>query len=524
MSDTSFSRLMPHSNASSAKNDKREQKIASWNESEWHQDEGKVEKKLENADEWKKQWDQKMSSLVNSWPTQAGEGERKIPCFNCGEIGHRSFECQKAIAGAAARTTAGAMIAGATKGTTERVAGVEVEEAEESEFASTARTSSFMASTASSNARQQPPVEVQSSSKKIQVQPVTKSIKRDNKKVLNNNNKQNQPSNIDNSEKNINTQTRQNNNSNQNQPYNNNNTDEDPTYPDSNQQTQQHRQQHPINNDPNNNQTTSYQSEMYENNAEKMETYKQEQISQKKAPNTPNNQNFRQQQQQELNNNPYNLNRQQQNRVAIMMQEQRPYLYEDYEKGTFAGEIMKTTEPKIDETKKLAGEEEKNEYKIKSNLKFRLIQFIFEFVLICVLMGAFGAMGLFYTPRNAYIACTDNEIMYPLLSEKITLWMAALYCIIPMLVAIFVLELVNSGLVCGEEQDEDEARIKKITKGMKFKTFLICVFHAISLFGLGLSATLFISELCKRFVGRPSYLNFFRQPYCIFFYFIKHYF
>lgn len=131
----------------------------------------------------------------------------------------------------------------------------------------------------------------------------------------------------------------------------------------------------------------------------------------------------------------------------------------------------------------------------------RVVQIVVDLVAIVVVFGIFGLVYGLVEPKTSYFSCIDsNEINYPDLPDTIPFWAVGVYCVLGPLFIIILVELKNAKY-CREDDDR--------STGRKTKDFLICLFHAISLFALGMAVTLLLTEIGKRWVGRlrPCFLS-----------------
>jgi phosphatidate phosphatase len=138
----------------------------------------------------------------------------------------------------------------------------------------------------------------------------------------------------------------------------------------------------------------------------------------------------------------------------------------------------------------------------------RIMQIIFDFVFVGILGIIFVLIYLLVEPSITYMTCNQTDIIFPYKKDTIELWLVGLYGALPTILLILVVEVKNAQLIdCLSDEDfeEDldlEEEIEKPSR-IKFATYLICVFHAVSLFVLGVATTMLITEIGKRWIGRP---------------------
>lgn len=132
----------------------------------------------------------------------------------------------------------------------------------------------------------------------------------------------------------------------------------------------------------------------------------------------------------------------------------------------------------------------------------RLIQIVVDLVAIVIVFIIFGLVYVLVEPKTAYFSCNDsNEINYPNLSDTIPFWAVGIYCILGPLIVIVLVELKSANYCMGSGDERSKAQ--------KTKDLAISLFHALSLFALGMGITLLLTEIGKRWVGRlrPCFLS-----------------
>jgi hypothetical protein len=189
--------------------------------------------------------------------------------------------------------------------------------------------------------------------------------------------------------------------------------------------------------------------------------------------------------------------------VVIPLEQEKPANLESKPSPPPAQPVYKFTPKKPKEEE----EEEKKVpvVKVKSNLKYRIAQFVFDTICVVFMVGVCSALYFVFPPNSVYITCGDSDITYPLQTETVPVWLLGLYCGLPVIVFVLFSEVFTVELLVGPKREE-EFMPKEFIK--KLKHYLICVMHAFALFAFGLAATVLISELGKRWVGRPSKFQF----------------
>jgi phosphatidate phosphatase len=129
----------------------------------------------------------------------------------------------------------------------------------------------------------------------------------------------------------------------------------------------------------------------------------------------------------------------------------------------------------------------------------RVVQIIVDLAVIIILFIVFALVYALFDPKISYFTCNDsNEISYPYKPDTVEIWVVGVYGVIAPCLFIILVELKNSKIFI----KYSDPRSKKL------KIYFIYVFHALSLFALGIALTLLITEIGKRFVGRlrPHFL------------------
>ena len=105
-----------------------------------------------------------------------------------------------------------------------------------------------------------------------------------------------------------------------------------------------------------------------------------------------------------------------------------------------------------------------------------------------------------------YFFCNDTDIFYPYKPDTVELYVVALFGVLGPVFFIILTELKNSRVI------DVEAKCRELNRNVvkhKKRTFFICLFHALSIFALGIAVTLLITEIGKRWIGRlrPHFID-----------------
>ncbi len=126
----------------------------------------------------------------------------------------------------------------------------------------------------------------------------------------------------------------------------------------------------------------------------------------------------------------------------------------------------------------------------------RLFQTVVDFIVIVIIFIIFAIVYTTVKPKIRYFTCNENDIFYPYKEDTIPFWAVGIFGFLGPLVFIIIVELLNSKIL-PFQKNYDNLRISQ-----RLKIFAICTFHALSLFLLGVSVTLLLTEIGKRWVGR----------------------
>ena len=109
---------------------------------------------------------------------------------------------------------------------------------------------------------------------------------------------------------------------------------------------------------------------------------------------------------------------------------------------------------------------------------------------IAIILSIFIFVLVFLNPKIRYFTCEESDIFFPYRKDTIPYWAVGICATFMPLIAIVIVEMFNVKTV----------PFKKNAK--RKETYFICVFHAISLFALGISIVLLLTEIGKKWVGR----------------------
>lgn len=124
----------------------------------------------------------------------------------------------------------------------------------------------------------------------------------------------------------------------------------------------------------------------------------------------------------------------------------------------------------------------------------RIFQVFNDIIVIIVIGIAFFLVNFYVKPSERGFYCNDNDILYPLLPDIVPAYAVGLFAILGTIVFIVLVEFLNV-----ERFGDDKNR----------KHFITSVYHGISLFALGLSITMLLTEIGKRWIGRlrPHFIS-----------------
>ncbi len=124
----------------------------------------------------------------------------------------------------------------------------------------------------------------------------------------------------------------------------------------------------------------------------------------------------------------------------------------------------------------------------KSTKNKRIIQIIVDLILIIIILVIFGCVYLLVPPKIRYFSCDESDIFYPYIADTIPFWAVGVFGAAGPVLFIILVELFNT--------------LKDKNNEKKTRKYFICLFHALSLFILGIAITLLLTEIGKRWIGR----------------------
>jgi phosphatidate phosphatase len=130
----------------------------------------------------------------------------------------------------------------------------------------------------------------------------------------------------------------------------------------------------------------------------------------------------------------------------------------------------------------------------------RIMQILTDIIVIIIVFVIFICVYFLVPPKLSYFTCNDsNDINFPYIDDTIVFWAVGIYGVIGPILIIILVELKNVKFFCSRG-----ASAKK-----EAKHYLVYIFHALSLFVLGISITLCLTEIGKKWVGRlrPHFLS-----------------
>lgn len=130
----------------------------------------------------------------------------------------------------------------------------------------------------------------------------------------------------------------------------------------------------------------------------------------------------------------------------------------------------------------------------RSSFRKRIIQSIIDVIVIILIFAIFILVLVFVDPRIRYMTCDESDIFYPDKPDTVPFWAVGIFATIGPILFIILVELINSRLFCCQYTE------MAVSKADRRRKFLICWFHATSLFVLGISITLTLTEIGKRWV------------------------
>ena len=135
-----------------------------------------------------------------------------------------------------------------------------------------------------------------------------------------------------------------------------------------------------------------------------------------------------------------------------------------------------------------------------SSLKHRIIQTITDLIVIIIIFVIFAIVYFTVDPKIRYFTCNDSDIFFPYKPDTIPFWAVGIYGAIGPLIFIIIVELLNARVLPLQHTEGNTAK-------QRWRKFLVCFFHGVSLFALGISLTLCLTEIGKRWVREEKYLK-----------------
>ena len=90
-----------------------------------------------------------------------------------------------------------------------------------------------------------------------------------------------------------------------------------------------------------------------------------------------------------------------------------------------------------------------------------------------------------------------SDISFPLIADTIPFWAVGIYGTAGPILLIILIELGNARLLPFQNRNE-------LSFGLLFRKFGIFLFHGLSLFILGISIVLLLTEIGKRWIGKNA--------------------
>lgn len=129
----------------------------------------------------------------------------------------------------------------------------------------------------------------------------------------------------------------------------------------------------------------------------------------------------------------------------------------------------------------------------KSQLSKRLFQAIVDTVVIVIIYIIYALVFYLVEPKIRFFTCDQSEIFFPYKQDTIPFWSVALYGTLGPLLFLIFIELSNAKLLPFQESSNQSITEKK-------RKFFICAFHGISLFILGISINVLLTDIGKKWV------------------------
>lgn len=130
----------------------------------------------------------------------------------------------------------------------------------------------------------------------------------------------------------------------------------------------------------------------------------------------------------------------------------------------------------------------------KSQLYKRLVQAIIDTGVIAILFLIYAFVYYLVEPKIRYFTCDQSGIFFPYKSDTVPYWSVALYGTLGPLLFIVLIELSNAKLLPYQKNP------RNLSTRERWRKFSICVFHAVSLFILGISINVLLTDIGKKWV------------------------
>lgn len=126
----------------------------------------------------------------------------------------------------------------------------------------------------------------------------------------------------------------------------------------------------------------------------------------------------------------------------------------------------------------------------------RIVQTIVDLIVIIVIFIIFALVYKLFDPKIRYMTCDQSDIFFPYKEDTIPFWAVGIYATIGPILFIIGIELLNAALL------PFQMNKLKLTTQARIRKFFVCIFHALSLFILGIALTLCLTEIGKRWVNK----------------------
>lgn len=129
-----------------------------------------------------------------------------------------------------------------------------------------------------------------------------------------------------------------------------------------------------------------------------------------------------------------------------------------------------------------------------SSLKHRIIQMVTDLVVIILILIVFAIVYLSVEPRVRFFTCNDSDIFFPYRPDTVPFWAVGIFGALGPLVSILLIELLNARILPFQQHKGRSIKERK-------RKFFVCFLHGLSLFVLGISLTLCLTDIGKRWVN-----------------------